>query len=185
MQIDRIFFPATTLGYGNRIVIWTIGCPHRCYNCSNPELWHEDPSRDIKIKDLIPIISQYVKKTDGLTITGGEPFFQAKELYLLLKDISPLVSGDIIVYTGYRYEDILQNKEMQKCLKFIDVLIDGKYVDKLNDNLGLRGSSNQRIIILNQNFASRYIDADSCKRKSQVVIGENTIINIGIPIIQK
>ncbi len=46
MQIDRVLFPITTLGPGNRIGIWTIGCPHKCYNCSNPELWDANVNKD-------------------------------------------------------------------------------------------------------------------------------------------
>lgn len=55
MQIDRILFPVTTLGPGNRLGIWTIGCPHRCFNCSNPELWNDDAEKDISLSELVSV----------------------------------------------------------------------------------------------------------------------------------
>ncbi|MDD6914748.1 MAG: 4Fe-4S cluster-binding domain-containing protein, partial [Eubacteriales bacterium] len=53
----RVLFPITTLGPGNRIGIWTIGCPHKCYNCSNPELWDANVNKDINVSDLVSSLS--------------------------------------------------------------------------------------------------------------------------------
>ena len=75
MQIDRLLFPITTLGPGNRLVIWTIGCSKHCFNCANPELWEKNPKKEIDIYELVKIIKQSVgtQTIEGITITGGDP----------------------------------------------------------------------------------------------------------------
>jgi len=186
MQIDRVFFPTETLGYGKRISIWTIGCPRRCFNCSNPELWNADKSREISVSSLEKSIQPFYEKSDGITITGGDPFFQAEDLFALLTAIRSNYNKEILVFTGYKIEDLnMIGGYYKKSLSLIDILIDGEYIDSLNDNLGLRGSSNQRIHFLNSHYSYRYKDAEKNTRKSQVVNYNGKIISIGIPIKKK
>lgn len=182
MQIDRVFFPTKTLGYGNRVSVWTIGCPHRCCHCSNPELWEPDVDRDIPVNRLMEHLTPYLEKADGITITGGEPFFQAEELFKLLLGVKKLLHGDILVFSGFQYEDLLIDNVSAKCLELIDILIDGKYDEILHTNIGLRGSSNQRILVLNPAFTERYKDVETCTRQSQIVTSDGHIMSIGIPI---
>jgi len=82
MYIDRLLFPIYTLGPGNRIVIWTKGCTKRCKNCSNPELWNIEKSKNRDIKDLFQLILNISKENqiDGITFTGGDPIEQFDEL---------------------------------------------------------------------------------------------------------
>ncbi|GHV57829.1 hypothetical protein FACS1894216_22400 [Synergistales bacterium] len=102
MQIDRIFYPTKTLGYGTRVSIWTIGCPHHCQKCANPELGSPHLERDISTQTVLECISPYFPKIDGITITGGEPFLQVNDLLELLSAIrGEAFAGDILVYTGY------------------------------------------------------------------------------------
>lgn len=185
MQIDRVYFPSQTLGYGSRISMWLIGCPHHCFRCSNPELWVPDPSRDVSVEDLLQAILPYLSKADGVTITGGEPFLQSESLLQLLIELRKVFKGDILVFTGYTIRELSSNAVSQRCLNYIDVLIDGKYEDDRNNNIGLRGSDNQTIHRLNPLFSSRYEGAESWKRNSQVVVCDNKIISIGIPIKEK
>lgn len=182
MQIDRFYFPVETLGYGKRMCIWTVGCPHHCYNCSNPELWDCNDDKEISVLTMINAIKPYINKCDGITITGGDPFFQAKDLEYLLYELKSICEGDILVFSGYTFEEILNNSEMNNCLKYIDVLIDGKYIDAMNDNKGLRGSSNQNIHILNKRFQYRYLNAEALERQSQLVVDNGLLMNIGIPM---
>lgn len=179
MQIDRVLFPITTLGPGNRIAIWTVGCPHKCYKCSNPELWDLDESKEIAVSDLVLNISNYRYEADGITITGGDPFFQADELYKLLKELRRLGFKDILVYTGYSYAYL--QKKYSKIINCIDVLVDGLYVDRLNNNIGLKGSSNQNIYIINPSLKEKYKDFNSLKRQRQNFIVNDKIISVGIP----
>lgn len=179
MQIDRVLYPIMTLGPGKRIGIWTIGCPHHCAKCSNPELWETDKSRDIEVSKLILHISQYKEHAAGVTITGGDPFWQPDELFVLLKGLRKLGLKDILVYTGYRYEEI--KEKYSNILSLIDVLIDEPYIDKLNNNIGIMGSSNQNIILLNNDLLEKYEKMAIEERKRQNFIYHGKIISVGIP----
>lgn len=96
---------------------------------------------------------------DGFTITGGEPLDQAEELAKLIQLVKP-ISGDILVYSGYLLEELQDRNDewIQSILKNIAVLIDGAYVEDLNDNSVLRGSSNQQIHVFKRNYADSYHD---------------------------
>ena len=81
---------------------------------------------------------------DGITLSGGDPVYSAKELIPFLQRVKKeCPEKDIWMYTGFSYEKI-KNEEI---LKYIDILVDGQFVDSLKDlTLKFRGSSNQRII---------------------------------------
>jgi len=179
MQIDRVLYPITTLGPNKRIGIWTVGCPHKCYKCSNPELWSMDESKNISIKEVISYISQYIDDAEGITITGGDPFFQPNELYDLLRELRNLGFKDILVYTGYNIQEL--KGKYKEILSLIDVLIDGPYVEELNNNIGIMGSSNQYIHILNPELCELYKNMGKTQRNRQNFIISNKIISVGIP----
>lgn len=180
MQIDRVLYPIRSLGPGDRIGIWVIGCPHHCYNCSNPELWESDIAKETNVDDLVQILRSQNIVTERVTITGGEPFYQSEELLALLQALRKYGFTDILVYTGYTYETV--NRLYPEIINLIDVLIDGPYVDSLNDNKGLRGSSNQIIHIINNNLKSLYDGIEECQRERQNFITDKDIICVGIPL---
>lgn len=159
MYIARLLYPVKVLGPGNRVGIWFAGCRHGCDGCSNPELW----SMDEKYKTNIEFVKQLIEKInikskiDGFTVTGGDPFFQPNALSELFPCIRNF-SDDILVYTGYKYSYI--KNIYPHLLKFITVLIDGKYIKSRNNNVFLRGSDNQKIYILDESkkeFYNKYI----------------------------
>ena len=121
---------------------------------------------------------------DGITITGGEPFLQSGELAELVTYLREQVSEDILVYTGYTYDELqaIRNPLVTTVLQQIAVLIDGPYVEKLNDNRPLRGSANQQIIILNEQFRSRYDAVSTGRRSVHNVFYGTTHLSIGIPM---
>lgn len=158
MNVARILYPVKVLGPGNRIGIWLCGCSRGCVGCSNPELWKKQKKYEISVDRLVDIISQLAKEhpVDGFTITGGEPFEQAQDLEMLLRNIKD-ISKDILVYTGFErseIEDKIQNSI--DILSHIAVLIDGPYIEENNINVALRGSSNQQIHILNECYRNEY-----------------------------
>lgn len=169
------------LGPGLRYVIWTQGCPFNCYNCASPE------TRPIKKSSLVPIEVLYQSivennNIDGISISGGEPFIQASKLIILLEAIKKSRPElNVIIYTGFSLEDF-DWKEAQQLVGLVDVLIDGKYIDSMNDNKGLRGSSNQRIHFLTD-VLFEYKDLfESGNRNSEIYIHDFYKRIIGIPI---
>lgn len=94
---------------------------------------------------------------EGITISGGEPFLQAKALCSMIEDIRKQRDAGVIVYTGFTIEELTSEHApgySAELLKHTDLLIDGRYVRELDDSKALRGSSNQRVISL----SGRYIN---------------------------
>ena len=177
MYIARILYPVEVLGPGKRIGIWFSGCSHGCVGCSNPELWQQQEKYKISIGDVLSLIHQIsdANPVDGFTITGGDPIEQSEDLSLLLKELKT-ISDDILVYTGFGIEELTE-----KQLENISVLIDGKYVEELNDNSLLRGSSNQRIHILDKKHQSKYETyLNSETNKIQNFTTNDGIVSVGI-----
>ena len=136
-------------GEGIRTVIWTQGCPHHCLGCHNKETWDIDGGAEVEISEVKKIIDDLTGQ-DGITFSGGDPFFQAKECSVLAKYIKEK-GYNVWCYTGYTYESLLKigeiKKEVMEFLKYIDVLVDGRFVlEKKSYNCIFRGSTNQRII---------------------------------------
>lgn len=152
MYVARILYPVEVLGPGKRVGIWFCGCPRRCQGCSNPELWETQERYKTTPIAICEMIREIAKEhtIDGFTITGGDPMYQAEELQQLIMGLKT-ISDDIIVYTGYRKEELDPD-----ILRHISVLIDGEYVEELNDNSFLRGSSNQNIYILDSSKKRKY-----------------------------
>ena len=177
MYVARILYPVEVLGPGKRIGIWFCGCSHGCKGCSNPELWQRQEKYKISIDDVLALIQQIsdVNPVDGFTITGGDPMEQSDELMALLDKLKS-ISDDILVYTGYEIEELEENQ-----LRNISVLIDGKYKEVLNDNSILRGSSNQRIHILDEKQRDKYetyLKTES--NKIQNFITNDGYVSVGI-----
>jgi anaerobic ribonucleoside-triphosphate reductase activating protein len=136
-------------GPGVRFVVFAQGCPHGCEGCHNPEAWDFGGGfmADIR-KTAEKIIKSRAKK---LTFSGGEPFCQARELARLARLVESEGRGvEIITYTGYLYEKLLEMAEadagVAELLAVTNFLVDGKFEkDKKTLDWFYRGSSNQRI----------------------------------------
>lgn len=177
MYIARVLYPVEVLGPGKRIGIWTCGCSRKCDGCANPELWEVDENRKIAIPVLLDLIRRIVSdnQVDGFTITGGEPFFQKEELKELIKYLSKW-SKDILVYTGY-YKEQLSDSDLEN----ISVLIDGPYIKEKNNGLTLRGSSNQRVYILDERYKELYSSYLSEEHsRIQNFLDGTSVISVGI-----
>lgn len=183
MNVARLLYPVKVLGPGNRVGIWVCGCHRGCKGCSNPELWKRKPEFEIEVPQLLKLIESVNGKypIDGFTISGGEPMEQAEELAILVDKLRP-ISEDILIYTGYQIEE-LRHRDLatQHVLKTAAILIDGEYVEEENDDCLLRGSSNQRIHILNSKFEALYKEYFS-KAHNQIQNFTTTdgIISVGI-----
>ena len=88
-----------------------------------------------------------LSEADGVTVSGGEPFLQTEELWRMVRYLRGQGVEDILVYTGYTLEECLSDPARRACLRWIDTLVEGRYVATLRDPaLRFRGSSNQRVI---------------------------------------
>lgn len=125
-------------GDGARYVIFTQGCKHHCPECQNPETWDFNGGYEVDIESLVADFKRR-KLLDGITLSGGDPFFQQEACVELLK----LLQGvNVWIYTGFEYEDI-QHTELAK---MADVLVTGRFIKELACEGKMYGSSNQKII---------------------------------------
>lgn len=184
MYVARILYPVNVLGPNNRLGIWLAICHHHCKGCSNKELWEATLEQKISVDDLFKTILQIhnYKKIDGFTITGGDPFYQSKELSLLIDKLLT-ISDDIIIYTGFTILQLHKKNDIdiENILQKIAVLIDGRYIEKLNDNSFMIGSNNQKRIILNpkyQDLYTKYFQENT--NQIQNFILDDGIVSVGI-----
>ena len=132
-------------GEGLRAVIWTQGCSHNCPGCHNPETHDFNKGVVVPIEDVKEKIKNLALQ-DGITLSGGDPFFQAEAVTEIAKFAKEL-KLNVWAYTGFLFEDLIKNEKTRELLNYVDVLVDGKFIlDKKSLNLKFRGSSNQRII---------------------------------------
>lgn len=141
------------LGPGVRYVLWVQGCDRRCPGCTAPTAWDMKAGQPVSAAALAWEIA--LSGAEGLTISGGEPFLQAKALGRMVELIRRRRDMGVIVYTGFLHEDLLGMDDARALLSQTDLLIDGPYIRELDDGRSLRGSSNQRVLPLTE----RYRDA--------------------------
>lgn len=132
-------------GSGIRTVIWFQGCLHNCKGCQNPETHDMNGGMVVDI-DEIKMKLKNLKYQSGITLSGGDPFFQP-EAALEIAKFAKSIGLNVWAYTGFTYEALLSDKSRLDLLKYVDVLVDGKFmIDKKSLNCKFRGSTNQRLI---------------------------------------
>lgn len=126
-------------GDGIRYVIFCQGCKHHCFGCQNPETWDFNGGYEVSPRELAEDIKKH-KHIDGITLSGGDPFYQQDECISLLNCLPKDLS--VWIYTGFNYEEI-KNTALAQMANYI---VDGKFeIDKAVTGQ-MYGSSNQRII---------------------------------------
>ena len=150
-------------GEGVRVSLFVSGCRHHCKNCFNKEAWdfaYGAPyTEEIENEILTALKPRFVS---GLSLLGGEPFEpenQEAVLSLVKKVKETMPEKNIWCYTGFLFENIQKGSVgdsavANELLSYIDVLVDGKFVEELKDlSLLFRGSSNQRILDVKASLA--------------------------------
>ncbi len=147
-------------GPGIRYVIFTQGCPHKCEGCHNPQTHDFNGGKIVNISKLLDDIKKN-PLIKGITVSGGEPFAQASNVAKLIYSLDKN-RYNIMVYTGYTYENLIKNSTDKngflKLLNLTDILIDGKFEITLKDSfIPFRGSSNQRAIDVKESLKSNEV----------------------------
>ena len=149
MRYNKISKMDVSNGPGIRVSIFLQGCEFHCKNCFNPETWSFKSGKEFTNETINKILELSDKETvSGLSILGGEPMHPKNiegtiELAKKFKEKFP--KKTVWVWSGFLYEDVL--KRDPEVFNYIDVMVDGQYVDELHDpTLRWKGSSNQRVI---------------------------------------
>ena len=138
-------------GPGVRVSLFVSGCRNQCPGCFNPETWdfdYGDPFTEKTEDEIITALRpSWIR---GLSILGGDPMEpeNQKEILPFIRRVKETYPGkDIGLYTGYRLEQVWDSP----LLSYVDVVVDGPFVEKEKDaGLAFRGSRNQRIIDLKE-----------------------------------
>lgn len=160
VRLAGIAYESLVNGPGLRRVFFSQGCRHKCKGCFNPETHDfnggEDMDMDKLIKDVLdnPMLK-------GVTFSGGDPFERAEEFAYMAKAFKK-AGLSVWSYTGYTYEYIIDNLNKRsgwkELINNIDVLVDGRFeIDKKEDGLKYKGSSNQRLINVEKSLQSNNV----------------------------
>lgn len=137
-------------GPGIRFAIFTQGCLRNCPGCHNPETHDKSGGKLVSVNDIIAKMNE-ISVIDGVTISGGEPFYWTDEIIPILY-AAKSKGLNTVVFTGYLFEELLKmskqdGNNIYSALTLIDIMVDGPFVmEKRDIGLMYRGSSNQRII---------------------------------------
>ena len=154
-------FDSIVDGPGLRTVIWTQGCPHLCPGCHNPQTHDMQAGFMMESEDIVKQIKA-TKLQKGITLSGGEPFLQAEALVVIAREVKQL-GMDVWAYTGFRFDYLINEKNPNykhniRLLQYVDTLVDGRFIEeKKSVHLLFRGSSNQRIINVQQSLLKQEV----------------------------
>lgn len=183
MKISHFIERTSVLGPYSRSALWVHGCCFSCEGCLAKEM-NAGPFKEITVEELRDVFLNVVD-AEGITISGGEPFLQAEELATMLDGIKAKRNYGVIIYTGFLKEELEKNNDngVLRLLKHADILIDGHYIQELDDGRPYRGSSNQRIHLLTDRYESVFEDYynGTDKRNIEIDVVKDNVYMVGVP----
>ena len=168
--------PIHTLGPYSRYGIWVQGCSRRCDGCITPEAQPLDGGYEMEVEMLCREILRE-PGLEGLTISGGEPYLQADALVELIEMLRRSADLGVIVYTGNCYEQIQAERLTALC----DAIIDGPYRKERDDGKSLRGSDNQRLILVTERYRGLMAFGTVERQVEAFVSPDGDIALVGVP----
>jgi anaerobic ribonucleoside-triphosphate reductase activating protein len=170
------------LGPGLRSAVWVQGCPFNCPGCLAPDWIPDRLAQQMVPEDLAGHLLAH-PGVDGLTLSGGEPMAQAAGLAETVRLARSARDLTVICYTGYRLNRLINRRQrspgISALLAQVDVLIDGPYVASLDNGLGLRGSTNQRVHHLTDKLVG--YPFEMAPRTAEFRIRETEALLVGVP----
>lgn len=145
LRVIKIIEGTSVDGPGLRTSVYFAGCRHRCPGCHNPQSWDFNAGTEMTADEIMDTIK---RNGFNVTLSGGDPFYQpADELLDLIRKIN--AEGlTVWAYTGFLYEELLENPAHRAIVDSLEAVVDGPFIESLRDtDLIFRGSSNQRIIL--------------------------------------
>jgi len=147
-------------GPGWRLVVFVQGCPHHCEGCQNPQTHDFSGGYDSSVNNILNAVKAN-SLLAGVTLSGGEPFTQAKALAALAHEVHTM-GLNVMAYSGWTFEQLYKGandkNEWLELLNEVDWLVDGKFeLEKKSLSVKFRGSTNQRIVDVKKSLADGII----------------------------
>ncbi|MCM1264968.1 MAG: radical SAM protein [Candidatus Gastranaerophilales bacterium] len=174
------YIPITNVeGPGQRFCIWVQGCSLHCKGCANYQMWDKKGGTIYDTDEIINLIKSYEDKIEGVTFLGGEPLEQIEAVSEISKAVQE-IGLSVVVFTGYEYNNLEHRADFQELIKYVDILIDGGYVqDKTDYTRAWVGSTNQNYYFLSDKYNESVIIA--YKNKIEVRVSpDNKVIMTGM-----
>lgn len=179
LKISHIESHTDLLGPCDRFVIWVHGCCFDCEGCLARNT-RFGAYREMSVSDVARNIIH--SGCEGITISGGEPFLQAKALAALVKEVQSCRDIGVIIYSGFTLEALKKRDDCLELLSRTDILIDGPYVKVLDDGRAYIGSSNQRLHYLTERYRKAGREYYSAKkRRAEIKFNADSVTLIGVP----
>lgn len=179
LKISHMEESTELLGPFDRFVIWVHGCCFDCEGCLAVNT-KNGAFEEIEVSRLARRIAK--SSCEGITVSGGEPFLQAAALLELIKEVKSIRDIGVIIYSGFTMDEIKNDAQKSPLLAFTDILIDGKYIQELDDGRAYVGSSNQIIHYLSPRYAAageQYYH--SRRRRAEIKFSATQAVLIGVP----
>ena len=172
-------------GPGLRLVLFVSGCLLRCTYCHNPDTWHLKDGTYVSVDQVLRRIGDFAPSIQalggGLTISGGEPFQQYEALIVFLYLVKTKTKLNTQIYSGYTLEELDALFPDKLFYKYIDTLVDGRYLRELHDDHNLKGSANQNYYSFVNGLPVKQDKPGSSNKWSLLVNDEKQIYMAGIP----
>ena len=149
MNYHKIEKTSISNGIGIRVVLWCSGCKIHCPNCQNQSTWDFNSGKPFNTNALQELYETLDKPyIQGLTLSGGNPMDNIPEILHICRTVKEkFPNKDIWLYSGYTFEQLQRSQTAMCVLDYVDVLVDGPYIENQRDiSLQWRGSKNQRVI---------------------------------------
>jgi anaerobic ribonucleoside-triphosphate reductase activating protein len=180
-RLNKIQYPVYNLGEGKRVGFWVQGCSLGCKGCINQTIWKKGGGKEVPIPHLFNWLLSISSGYEGITVSGGEPFEQYIELIAFLHLIKTRTKLNVHCFTGYRLEELYGLYPDRLFLRYIDTLVDGRYIQEEHENSNIKGSRNQNVY----RITNCKPDLDSTEVGSKLwslkIDDDNTIYMAGIP----
>jgi anaerobic ribonucleoside-triphosphate reductase activating protein len=165
-------------GPGARAVLWTQGCSLACPGCFNPHTHPAAGGEVVPVEELAARLMALGAGVEGLTVSGGEPLQQRPALLALLQRLRHHTTLSVLLFTGYRWDEVQRLPAAAELLACIDVLIAGRYVEDRRLARGLRGSANKTVHFLTDRYTPADLETVPAAEVSITAAGEVVLSGI-------
>ncbi len=181
MQIARFEAKTTVEGPGERSALWLQGCSLKCPGCCNPEMQHFGSGQNLSVEEVAGQI--LAARAEGLTLLGGEPLDQARELLLLLQLLRQSGYCGIIMFSGYTWVEIEADADRKSVAGLCDLVIAGRFERQFSPG-GRRwiGSDNQTLHFVSDYYAGLREHWPENVREIEIFIRDGVIMVNGSPL---